>query len=332
MRWGIGPAIVVVAAAAVMCGAMPVGAAPSSPANVMPVVGLAISEPMVSPPVVSPVVHGEVRSLARPVVQAVDDRHGPLDHPATPHQADNEVRPLARPVVVLYGDSLTWEAQDVFVQSFADRAGLQVVVRTFGGTAICDWLDTMTDDAATLSPGAVVVEFSGNNMTPCMQDAAGQPLTGTAFVERYTADAEAVIATFAPTGAQVVFAGAPISRSAEESGDFNGGRLNALYERMGRTHDGVRYFDAGAAVLESGHWTATLPCLPAEPCTGGFDAAGQGVNVVRAPDGGHFCPASAGAVRGVTGACPVWSSGAFRYGSALAHPVIESLDLSLSTS
>ena len=331
VRWGIGSAIVVVAAAALVCGAIPVGAAPSNTANLSPMVGLATPERAVSPLVVSPVVDAAAHTMVRPIVQALDDRHGPLEHPAAPHQAESEILPLARPVVVLYGDSLAWEAQDAFVQAFADRTGLKVVVRTFGGTAICDWLDAMADDAATLSPGAVVVEFSGNNITPCMHDAAGQPLTGTAFVERYAADAEAVIATFAPTGADVVFAGAPISRSAQESGDFNGGRLNVLYERMGRTHAGARYVDAGAAVLEAGHWTATLPCLPVEPCTGGFDAAGQGVNVVRAPDGGHFCPASAGAVRGVTGACPVWSSGAFRYGSALA-PVIESLDLSPATS
>ena len=319
----------VVAAAVTVFGVLPVGAEPSNTSNLSSVVGLAMPKPAMSPVVSSPV-DAAVHPMVRPVVQAVDDHHGPLDHPAAPHRADTEVRPLARPVVVLYGDSLAWEAQDTFVQAFADRTGLKVVLRTFGGTAICDWLDAMADDAATLSPGAVVVEFSGNTMTPCVQDAAGRPLAGTAFVERYAADAEAVIATFAPTGAQVVFAGAPISRAAEERGDFNGGRLNALYEQMGRTHDGVRYVDAGAAVLESGHWTATLPCLPVEPCTGGIDAAGQGVNVVRAPDGGHFCPASKDAVRGVTGACPVWSSGAFRYGSALAHPVIESLSLSTS--
>ena len=234
--------------------------------------------------------------------------------------------------MVLYGDSLAWEAQDAFVQALADHSGVQVVVRTFGGTAICDWLDEMAADAATLAPGAVVVEFSGNAFTPCMHDANGQPLAESALVERYATDAATVVATFAPIGTQIVFAGSPIPRSAEHSGDFNGGRLNALYEQIGQARDGVRYVDAGAAVLDSGHWTLTLPCLPVEPCTGGFDAAGQAVNVVRASDGGHFCPASSDAVRGVTGECPVWSSGAFRYGTALARPVIESLEATLSTS
>jgi hypothetical protein len=282
----------------------------------------------VAPPAVQPVADVDVHPVTPPVIVAVAD----IDrHPVVEPVVDSDIRPLVRPVVVLYGDSLAWEAQDVFVQAFADRTGLQIVVRTFGGTAICDWLDKMADDAATLAPGAVVVEFSGNAMTPCMLDVNGNPLTGAAYLDRYAADAEAVIATFVPTGAQVVFAGAPISRSAEESGDFNGGKLNAVYEQLARVHDGVRYTDAGATVLDEGHWTATLPCLPFEPCTGGLDASGRAVNVVRAPDGGHFCPTSEGAVHGVTGTCPVWSSGAFRYGTALAGPVIETLDASIGS-
>ncbi len=330
IRRCIGPALVAAAVAALVFGVMPVGAGPSNTPTPSSVIGRAKPSPATSPSV-PPATNATLHPPARPVVRAVDDHHGPLDYPTASPLPHSDIRPLLRPVVVLYGDSLAWEAQDAFVQALADRSGLTVVVRTFGGTAICDWLDEMADDATTLAPGAVVVEFSGNAMTPCMHDSTGQPLTGTAFAERYAADAEKVIATFAPIGAQVVFAGAPISRSAEESGDFNGGRLNALYAQMGRIHDDVRYVDAGAAVLESGHWTATLPCLPVEPCTGGFDAAGHGVNVVRAPDGAHFCPASADAVRGVTGECPVWSSGAFRYGNALAHPVIESLDVPRST-
>jgi hypothetical protein len=46
------------------------------------------------------------------------------------------------------------------------------------------------------------------------------------------------------------------------------------------------------------------------------------VNIVRAADGTHFCPAPVTVVRGVTGACPVWSSGAFRFGTAMAEPLI----------
>jgi len=78
-------------------------------------------------------------------------------------------------------------------------------------------------------------------------------------------------------------------------------------------------------VLWGGRWAETLPCLPAEPCTGGRDANGTPVNVVRAPDGAHFCPGAPAAVRGVTAGCSVWPSGSWRFGNAMAAPVIEEL-------
>ena len=58
------------------------------------------------------------------------------------------------------------------------------MTHTFGGTAICDFLDLMRTDALRLQPGAVVVEFSGNAFTACMMDAAGQPLAGAAYEAR----------------------------------------------------------------------------------------------------------------------------------------------------
>ena len=266
---------------------------------------------------------GEVAaSIAAPTDTSANLQKG--DRMGTPL----EVRPLTRPVVVLYGDSLAWEARHAFKGAFADRPGVQVVERTFGGTAICDWFDEIAADATTLKPGLVVIEFIGNSFTPCMSDPAGQFLTGAAVVDRYAVDLESVIATFEAIGAQVVLAGSPASRAEADHAPPGGGALNALYQQVAAAHEGVRYADAGADVLNEGRWTRTLPCFAFEPCTGGVDAAGMGVNVIRSPDGVHFCPASAEAVRGVTGDCPVWSSGAFRYGSALARPAIESLDAS----
>jgi hypothetical protein len=245
--------------------------------------------------------------------------------PTTDAPADRAA-PLTRPVVVLYGDSLAWEARHVFEQALADQP-VTVIARTFGGTAICDWHDEMAEDAATLQPGLVVIEFVGNNYTPCMRDADGAPLVGTSLVERYADDAESAVATFRAIDAQVVLAGAPISRPETATLDLHHAPLNAVYAALGRRLEGVRYVDAGAAVLDDGAWTDSLPCLPVEPCADASLESGTERNVVRAPDGLHFCPASSAAERGVTGDCPVWSSGAFRFGTALAGPVLESLAL-----
>jgi len=258
-------------------------------------------------------------------VREPDPDPGTSDDGVIAPAEEGKLVPLARPVVALYGDSLAWEARHVFEQAFADHPDVQVVTRTFGGTAICDWLDEMAADAETLAPGLVVIEFVGNNYTPCMQDLAGEPLIGAALTDRYAADAEAAIAMFTPADTQVVLAGAPISQPATASLDLHRAPLNAVYEDMGQRLDGVHYVDAGSTLLDDGEWTATLPCLPLEPCVDGTAESGA-VNVVRAPDGLHFCPAGADAPRGVTGDCPVWSSGAFRYGAALAQPVLEILD------
>src|SRR5690606_22920164 len=79
--------------------------------------------------------------------------------------------PIVQPVVVLYGDSLAWEAREHFAAAFHGRPDVRVVTRTFGGTAICDWLDVMRDDVDELAPGAVILESSGNALTSCMRDA-----------------------------------------------------------------------------------------------------------------------------------------------------------------
>ena len=243
-----------------------------------------------------------------------DDRTG---RTAAPLQ---QVPGRTRPVVVLYGDSLAWESRAYFVWDLV-AAGADVETRTYGGTAICDFLDQMRADASGLKPDAVVIEFSGNALTPCVRSAAaGQG--GLDLVDTYRADAETVMSIF--PAARIYFAGSPVSEKASEDGEVHGA-MDGLYREIAAHEANVRYVDAGAAVLDDCRWTETLSCLPGEPCAGGTDPLGRSVNVVRAPDGVHFCPAAKDAQRGVTATCPVWSSGAYRYGSAMAQPVV--LDL-----
>lgn len=230
--------------------------------------------------------------------------------------------PLSARRVVLYGDSLASQSQQFFVAALAAAGVAKVTTRTFGGTAICDWLPQMRADAVALRPDAVVVEFSGNALTPCMRGLDGTPLGGPAYFQKYAADADAVLDIFAAGRGLVFFAGAPISRGAERAHDPGTPSLHAIYAALAQSSPFGRYADAGASVLADGRWTETLPCMPTEPCTGGRDGTGKPVNVVRAPDGAHFCPGAPAAVRGVTAACPVWSSGSWRFGTAMAAPVV----------
>jgi hypothetical protein len=230
--------------------------------------------------------------------------------------------PLAARRVVLYGDSLAWQARGFFTAALAGAGITQVTTRTYGGTAICDWFGQMRADAAAIDPDAVVVEFSGNALTRCMRALDGSALTGAAYFQKYAADAAAVLDIFTPGHTLVFFAGAPISRGAERTGDPTTPTLHTIYAAVARSTPYGRYTDAGASVLSGGRWTETLPCLAGEPCTGGRDANGTPVNIVRAPDGAHFCPGAPAAVRGVTTECSVWDGGAWRYGNAMAAPVI----------
>jgi hypothetical protein len=245
---------------------------------------------------------------------------------ATMHRDALSVAP-DQATIILYGDSLASEAQGYFRDALAAAGVGNVRTSTFGGTAICDWLDRMRSDAATLHPTAVVVEFSGNALTPCMLDGQGQSFAVAlnAYYRKYVNDAREVLRIFTTSGTRVYFAGAPKTRVAEETNDLNAGLLNTTYADLAAETPDARFVGAGDALLHDGHWTETLPCLASEPCTGGADANGRGINVVRAPDGGHFCPGAPGATRGVTGTCPVWSSGAFRYGNAMAAAVIRDL-------
>jgi hypothetical protein len=232
--------------------------------------------------------------------------------------------------VLLYGDSLASEAEAHLRTALAQAGVVALEARTRGGSALCDWLDAMRADAVRLPPlgprTLVVVEFSGNALTPCTTGLDGRSLAfhPDALEARYTEDAAEVVAIFSAVGARVLLAGSPPARGADPRSEPFAARLNRAYADLADRAPGVDFVDAGAAVLRDGRWTESLPCLPEEPCTGRPGPGGRPENVVRAPDGGHFCPGSPPATVGVTVACPVWSSGAYRYALAIADGVLRS--------
>ncbi len=228
--------------------------------------------------------------------------------------------PPSRPLVVLWGDSLAWEAQDTFTRAVERWTSAEARARTFGGTALCDWLDEMEETVAREPVRVAVLEFSGNALTPCMQDpVTGAPLAGRRLVEAYARDLDRALATLG-SGTHVYLVGAPAARG--ESPADAGAVLRDVYRRVAAARSDVTYLAAGDAVLDAGRWAATLPCLPGEGAHGGCQ---DGRTAVRAADGVHFCPTTARSSAGVVERCPTWSSGAFRFGTAMAEPVVDDL-------
>ena len=211
-----------------------------------------------------------------------------------------------RKLIALYGDSLGMQAAP-FLQYLAGAYGASTLLRAYNGWAICDDLRAMASDAVTLHPSVALIEFSGNAMTPCM---SGYPMGTTPYYDKYKADAQQAIDIFRHNGIPVVLIGAPISAWANLSANLD--FLNQNYESLAAANPGTSYVDAGQAVLDDGEFTLTLPCLSFEPCTGP-----AGINMVRSPDGVHFCPDGTATTQGWYSLCDVYSSGAFRFALAM---------------
>jgi hypothetical protein len=220
--------------------------------------------------------------------------------------------PSVPPRVALFGDSLGNEVGEDF-SSLAQTAGGSAFVRAFPGTAPCDWLPQMSSDDAEFQPTAVVLLFSGDNYTPCM---SGYPFGTPQYYAKYQTDVQAAIDLFRGDGAHVFLVGLPYDESPTLSALAAG--LNQLYASVAAANTGVDYVDAGQSVMSYGSFTWTLPCLPGEPCTGP-----SGTNVVRSPDGVHFCPNGVSTQVDYFTECTVYSSGAFRFATAMLSAVLK---------
>ncbi len=221
--------------------------------------------------------------------------------------------------IVLWGDSLAHEAATYFVDAFSDRPGeVQVDTGTLGGVALCDSVEPIITTTAEVEYDAVVLAYSGNAFTPCMQDDQGDPLQGSEHTARYKQSLERIEAALRDRGVALFIAGGPTAQTPTPEAIG----LIEMYRSFAEQSDITTFVDVDDALLEDGAWTATLPCLliegPEQGCVDGRIA-------VHAPDGVHFCPTAEPAVNGVVKECDTWSSGAFRYAHALADPVIERL-------
>jgi lysophospholipase L1-like esterase len=223
----------------------------------------------------------------------------------------------SRRTVAVYGDSLLAESQADLEAALRADGRTNVRVSSFGGTALCDWVDTITQDARERPADIVVLTFSGNNMTTCTRDATGRPLAGDALRARYLSDAVAVMEATDGATARVLWVSAPTPRPvAPGESPADDRAVELVFETVAQRYARAEFVDAGAAVEDGGQYADTLPCLPGEPCPP------SGRVPVRSPDGVHFCPLAYEPGR----PCRSWSSGAWRFGNAIADAVIAVVD------
>lgn len=214
--------------------------------------------------------------------------------------------------VDLFGDSLGYQAVPYLDMFFAQTHLYTVSDYTYGGTATCDWLSRMVA-AADERPLAALLVFSGNTFTPCMDGVT--PRTSQ-YYALYTTYTKKAIGIFSSVGAHVFLVATPVDASSLAGSD----QLNDIYRQLAQSNPlTVTYVDAGASVeTATGGFTWALPCSSIEPSCG-YD----GTNVVRSPDGIHFCPDGTPAAQGVTAPCDEYSSGAFRFALAMMNAVTQ---------
>lgn len=181
--------------------------------------------------------------------------------------------------VIMYGDSLLVQATPYLRNT--DE------VRAYGGTALCDWVDKIAHASAVEQPSVLVVEFVGNDLTPCMQ--------GYTTPDQVRAKYEADMARLKQrVDAPILWVGPPKFRDSSPP-------VLGLYDSQ------PQFVDAGQSVLADGMYTDTLPCLPDE---GSVQGCVEGRIRVRAPDGKHFAKSGSG-----------YSAGGRRFADAIDEAV-----------
>ncbi len=309
--------------------AMLTWAAPTSPGS-SPVTGYSVSSvPVVAPPsgctmttnltcTFSGLTNGVVYSFSAEAQNALGP--GAFAHVS----ARPNPTPPTSAKVELWGDSLSFQSNPYLKQILAAQNGV-LPITTYGypGTALCDWLSqiqTVTQGAS--ANDVVVLEFAGDAMTPCITAAGAKGYSAT--IAQYESDLRATITTMLANGVgHIIVVGIPATGPPGGSQTFEPA-LNVMYQQTVASFNNapVTYVVSGTQIDDpiTGGFTMYRACLPYEIlkslCTGPM-ASGVQTNIVRNPDGVHFCVSSSD----YPFPCLTWSSGAWRFASAMATAV-----------
>jgi hypothetical protein len=216
--------------------------------------------------------------------------------------------------VAFFSDSLGYEARDFVSQELDRRFGTEVSFVYVGGpgAALCDYRDTIVAAIERRTFDVIAMEFSGNGFTECAKGPGGGFLEHEALLSRYRFDAEAVASAADHEPVVLIWVGAPSPWIVGPDTDVRNAMIESVYRPLADKHRNTISYAHLAVYSEMGMPVRSKSCLAEdETCTDGYV-------VVRSPDGVHFCPAPES---NPSKPCPVWSSGAYRYGAAIAASI-----------
>jgi hypothetical protein len=251
--------------------------------------------------------------------------------------------PVAPVKVYFYGDSLFVEAAQYLGPAFNSQT-TSVRVNAVGGVALCDYVypsyhvpgrtgvpGAILQLTAANAPTVAVLQFTGNNFTPCITP---DDTTPASLALNYATMLRAAVEHLLAIGTRLVI----VSRGPEGSyqlatnDQFQAALLNAYQTVVAYEHSPKIIYDnaADGSVLSGPNYVDALPCLAAEVANGecaNLTVNGvAGYNPVRSPDKRHFCPNTSANFKGQLPAlCTVWDSGAARFLDSLVRPIWRAL-------
>ena len=228
---------------------------------------------------------------------------------ARPADHDNQL-------VYIIGDSITFEAQ-THVLAALRPTGWRANVTALPGKAPCDYLPILTRELKRLRPNTVVIQTFGNALSPCMRDERNRlmQIGSDPYLDRYSRDLTRLMRAATERARRVILlepipSGVSTFEAARE-------HLSKLLRNIAARFQNAEYSSApNQAVTVGGRYTLLMPCLAEEQSR--RDCRNNLIQVRESFVQVHFCPLPYLHTGDVEKGCHQYSSGAVRYGRAIA--------------
>lgn len=223
--------------------------------------------------------------------------------------------------VLVLGDSIVGQSSN-YIDFYMDAGGTaNTTIKSVGGQAICDLFPgnggpwTLQSLLAEKRYDAVVVAYSGNSLTKCMEPHRS---SGDAVVSKYRADAKTLMGITQQYAVPRVVFVEPMA--ARDPGlDYVRTKVGMdVYRSMPGLYPTARVIDGGRDVEVYGTWVEWMKCASWDYNQGASGCDAWGNVRIHSTDGVHFYCANPQSAYGVYLPCSTYSAGSNRYGMNLS--------------